>query len=139
MNKNDRRYHIPERIAKAETKAPPPQGAFSKLPIETMQPGDLLLWGGQIWRIRAITTLPRNRREFTLAPVDGGKLTAGDNRLDAPAVGADQVCARTDVHRIRRPSGGLHRKHDSRAGRGSQHNSQNHRGGDSHDNASIQD
>jgi len=68
------RFYIPPIFVDAEMKTPPPTGAFCKRPAQQVTVGDLLLLGGQVWRVKDRRTSRKSPRiTFTLYPVMGGR------------------------------------------------------------------
>jgi len=68
---------IPPIFCDPEPGKPPPLSAFRKLPAERIAPGDLLLLGGCIYRVRAVQTHGSTpRRTFTLCIFTGGRISS---------------------------------------------------------------
>jgi hypothetical protein len=68
------RFFIPLVFVEAEMSTPPPTSLFRKRPAQQVTAGDLLLLGGQVWRVKdrhSGRTSPRIT--FTLWPVIGGR------------------------------------------------------------------
>jgi hypothetical protein len=68
------RFYIPPVFVEPEMSAPPPSGAFRKRPVQQVGVGDLLLFGGSVWRVKDRRTSRMSPRiTFTLWPVTGGR------------------------------------------------------------------
>ena len=68
------RFYIPPVFVDAEMNTPPPTGSFHKCPAQQVTVGDLLLLGGQVWRVKDRRTSRKSPRiTLTLYPVMGGR------------------------------------------------------------------
>lgn len=75
MNPDDKKWFIPPVYVEAEKDVPPPAGAFQKRPVEKLAPGDLVMLGGDVFRIKAVRTHGTSpKRTLTLRPVLGGRV-----------------------------------------------------------------
>lgn len=68
------RFYIPPVFVDAEMSVPPPSGAFRNRPAQQICVGDLVMLGGQVWRVKDRRTSRKSPRvTFTLWPVTGGR------------------------------------------------------------------
>ena len=68
------KFYIPPVFVDAEPTPPPPLSAFRKRPAQHIQIGDLLLLGGETWRVKDRRTSKTSPRiTFVLWNVRGGR------------------------------------------------------------------
>jgi len=69
----DAKFWIPPTYISPEPDPPPAPSDFRKRPAQHIFPGDLMLLGGCVWRVKARHTLKSGKIVFTLWPVSGGR------------------------------------------------------------------